>query len=92
MQLRTPIWIILGMVLLWVGLAANVAVDYIQYQRVTPFSILFLLALLAGYVLPKIFKWPVYTSQPSRPAMVIILALFLVLIIYILVRIFLIKG
>lgn len=80
------------MVFIWLGLAANIAYDYIQYQRVTPFSILFFIALLAGYALPKLMKWPVYTSHPSRPAILIILALFVVLVGYILIRIFLIKG
>lgn len=76
------------MAILWVGLAANVAYDYIVYHRVTPFSILFFLALLLGYILPKVFKWPIYTRQPSRPAIISLIILFTILIAYVLIKIF----
>jgi hypothetical protein len=87
---RLPIWLKLGMLILWVGLAANIAFDYIHYQRITPFSILFLIALSAGYLLPRIYKWPIYTNRPSRPALISFLILSIVLIIYILIKLFLI--
>lgn len=83
-----PIWIILGIALLWIGLAVNVAYDYIVFHRVTPFSILFFLALLLGFILPKVFKWPVYTRQPSLPAIISLIVLFVVFIAYLLLKIF----
>ncbi len=86
-QTHPPLWIVIGVPLLWIGLAANVAYDYIYDQRITPFSILFFLALLAGILLPKIFKWPVYTSQPSRAALISMVILFIILIAYVLIRI-----
>lgn len=88
-QERPPIWIILGISLLWVGLAVNVANDYIHYDRISPFSILFLIALLSGFLITKIFKWPFYSRRPSKPALMSILILILFLIVYIMIRIIL---
>lgn len=89
LKTRPPIWIIFGVVILWLGLAANIAYDYIHDHRITPFSVLFLIALVAGYALPKIFKWPTYTTQPSRPAVISLLLLLFVLLAYFLIRILL---
>lgn len=75
--------------LIWGGLAATIVYDYLHDNRITPFSILFLLALVAGYLLPKIFKWPVYTSHPSRYAIISLLFIFVVLlIINVIIRVF----
>lgn len=88
-QAQLPLWLKIGVALLWVGFATNVTYDYIVYHRVTPFSILFFLALLAGFVLPKIFNWPVYTKQPSRPAIISLIILFIILIAYFMITVFL---
>jgi hypothetical protein len=83
---RLPAWLIIGMVMIWVLWAADVVFQTIQYQRITLFSILFFIALLAGYILPGIFKWPLYNGQPSRPAIISLLILIIILIGYILIR------
>ena len=83
---RLPAWLIIGMVMIWALWAADVVFQYIQYQRITLFSILFFIALLAGYILPEIFKWPLYTDQPSRPAIISLLILIIILVGYILIR------
>jgi hypothetical protein len=87
-QTRTPIWVIAGIALLLVLFAANIATDYFQDGRITPFSIFFLIALVVGFALPKIFKWPLFTGQPSRPAIISLGILFVVLLISIAIRIF----
>lgn len=87
-QTQTPIWIVLGITFLWIGLAANIAFEYFSQGKISPFSILFLIALVAGLVIPKIFNWPLYTRQPSRPAIISIVLLLAVLAIYMAVRFF----
>jgi len=77
---KPPIWIIIGWILILVGAVANPVLDYIKHQRISPFSILFLGALLAGYIVTKIFKWPLYTVRPSRSAMISILILFIIVV------------
>ena len=84
---RPPIWFVPVIALFWISLAANIVYDYVQEQRVTPFSILLVLSQVVGLLIIRIFKLPLYSPKPASPVIIMVI-MFVVMFIYFVLRVY----